>query len=171
ASSQVDATEATLALVDRSGQQMPLGLPAAFYRYPRISPDGKQLAFALGEGTDSNIWVYDLSGTTSMSRLTFGGANDYPIWSADGERIVFQSDREGDNGIFWQRADHSGTAERLTKAQDANHRPESWPPKSPLFSFSSFQGFLSNQESSVWTFSAQDKKTAAFVAVPQTNQI
>jgi serine/threonine-protein kinase len=171
ASSQVDAIESMLALVDRSGQQKPLGLPAAFYKYPRISPNGKQLAFALGEGAESNIWVYDLSGNSSMSRLTFGGANDYPIWSADGERILFQSDREGDNGIFWQRADHSGTAERLTKAQDANHRPESWPPKSPHFSFSSFQGFFSNQESSVWTFSAQDRKAGSFVTFPQSNQI
>jgi len=170
-SSQVDAVESVFALVDRSGHQKPLGLPAAFYRYPRISPNGKQLAFALGDGKDSNIWIYDLSGTSSMSRLTFGGANDYPIWSADGERIVFQSDREGDSGIFWQRADHSGTAERLTKAQDANHRPESWPPKSPHFSFSSFQGFFSNQESAVWTFSPQEKKAAVFISVPQTNQI
>jgi len=171
ASAQVGGTESALAFVDRNGQRKPLGLPAGFYRYPRISPDGKRLAFVLGELKDSNIYLYDIAGTSSISRLTFGGVNDYPIWSADGDRIVFQSDREGDNGIFWQRADHSGTAERLTKADDANHRPDSWPAKSPHFSFSSFQGVFSNQESSVWTFSLQEKKPALFVDVPQSNQI
>jgi Tol biopolymer transport system component len=168
---QVESTESTLAFVDRNGQRRPLALPAGFYRYPRISPDDKRLAFVLGDGKDSNIFIYDLAGTTSMSQLTFGGANDYPLWSADGERVAFQSDREGDNGIFWQRADHSGTAERLTKAEDANHRPDSWPAKSPQFSFSVFQGFFSNQESAVWTLLPQEKKPALFVHVPQSNQI
>ena len=28
-----------------------------------------------------------------------------PVWAADGEHVAFQSDRDGDLGIFWQRAD------------------------------------------------------------------
>jgi Tol biopolymer transport system component len=59
------------------------------------------------------------------------------MWSGDGERIVFQSEREGDRGLFWQRADGVGTAERLTKAETAaaQHVSNSWSPKAPLFSF------------------------------------
>ena len=41
-----------------------------------------------------------------------GGANRYPVWSADGERVAFQSDREGDLGIFWQKVDGTGPVER-----------------------------------------------------------
>ena len=59
--------------------------------------------------------------------MTFGGKNRFPIWSADGQRIAFQSDREGDTAIFWQAADGTGTAERLTKPdKDTAHVPESW---------------------------------------------
>ena len=53
-------------------------------------------------------------GKAPRRRLTFGGNNRFPIWSADGKRIVFQSDRDGDAALFWQPADGSGTAERLT---------------------------------------------------------
>src|SRR5262249_34657060 len=48
----------------------------------------------------------------------------------DGARVTFQSDREGDLGIFWQRADGSGAMERLTKPeQGVAHVPDSWSKK------------------------------------------
>src|SRR5262249_32106735 len=41
----------------------------------------------------------------------------------------FQSNREGDEAIFWQRADGSGPAERLTRPENGqSHIPESWSP-------------------------------------------
>ena len=52
-----------------------------------------------------------------MRRLTFGGNNRYPIWSPDGQRVAFDSDREGDRAIFWQKADGTDAAERLTRAE------------------------------------------------------
>ena len=57
-----------------------------------------------------------------MRQLTLGGKNRFPIRSADGQKKTeaFQSDREGDLGIFWQRADGSGAAERLTKARSGH---------------------------------------------------
>jgi Tol biopolymer transport system component len=96
------------------------------------------------------VWIYDLAGTSSMRRLTFAGRNRFPIWTSGGQRIAFQSDREGDLAIFWQAADGTGTAERLTKPEvGASHIPESWSAKSEQFLFSA------TKESSVslWTFS------------------
>jgi Tol biopolymer transport system component len=64
-----------------------------------------------------------------MRRLTLGGKNRYPVWSPDGQRIAFQSDRDGDPAIFWQRADGTGTPERLSKPEQGTaHVPESWSP-------------------------------------------
>ncbi len=119
-----------LALVDRQGNVAPLNLPPRAYAFPRVSPDGgRQVVFATDAVNDANVWVYDLSGTQSARQLTFGGRNRFPIWSADGQRVAFQSDREGDLGIFWQRADGSTPAERLTKpGQGTAHIPESWSP-------------------------------------------
>src|SRR6516165_8233492 len=79
------------------------------------------------------------------------GSNRFPIWSADSQRVAFQSDREGDRGIFWQRSDGSGTAERLTKPEaGANHFPEAWSPKGDSFLFYVQD---KNNQNSLWTFS------------------
>src|SRR5262249_13691233 len=94
----------TIALIERSGEVKPLGLPPRPYANPRISPDGKRIAFGTDDGKEAIIWIYDLSGVTAMRQLTLVGSNRFPVWSADGQRVLFQSNREGDLGIFWQRA-------------------------------------------------------------------
>ena len=94
------SAQSSLALVDRKGGLEPLKLPPGAYEHPRVSPDGTRIVFATDDGKDANVWTYDLSGASAPRRLTFGGKNRFPIWSADGERVAFQSDREGDFGIF-----------------------------------------------------------------------
>jgi serine/threonine-protein kinase len=118
-----------LAFVDRSGARKPIPVPLAPYIHPRISPNGKQLAVGSDDGKEAAIWVYDLGGTTSMRKLTFGGANRFPLWTRDGQRVVFQSDRDGDASLFWQRADGSGSAERLAKLEQKQaslYSPDFW---------------------------------------------
>jgi eukaryotic-like serine/threonine-protein kinase len=156
------ASEQDLARLDRKGGIEPLKLPRGRYEFPRVSPDGKHLAFSTDDGKEAIVWIYDLSGTSSMRRLTVGGRNRFPIWSADGERIAFQSDREGDLGIFWQRADGTGPAERLTRPEQGSAQfPESWAPKGERFLFST----SNNIRVSLWTFSLQDKKAEPFGGV------
>ena len=133
-----------LALVDRSGARKSIPVPLAPYIYPRISPSGKQLAVGSDDGKEAAIWVYDLGGTTSMRKLTFGGANRFPLWTRDGQRVVFQSDRDGDAALFWQRADGSGSAERVAKLEQKQaslYSPDFWSldGKTVIFS-SSFGG-------------------------------
>jgi Tol biopolymer transport system component len=119
------AEQRTLALVDRQGVHKPLALPPGAYGIPRIAPNGKTVAFSSEEGNEQVVLIHELSGNSAPRRLTFGGNNLVPVWSADGERIAFRSTREGDPGIFWQRADGTGTAECLTKSEVALHTPES----------------------------------------------
>jgi serine/threonine protein kinase len=117
----------TLVVSDRSGMTTSLKLPPGNYSHPRVSQDGARLAVGTDDGQEANVWIYDLAETSALRRLTLKGRNRYPVWSADGQRVAFQSDEKGDRGIFWQRADGSGTAERLTTApQDAAHVPESF---------------------------------------------
>jgi eukaryotic-like serine/threonine-protein kinase len=117
----------SLAFMDREGRMELLKLPEAPYEYPRISPDGTRIAVGTDDGKVANIWIYDVSGVNNRRQLTFGGRNRVPVWTADGDRVAFQSDREGDRAIFWQRADGNGTAERLTKPEaGAEHVPQSW---------------------------------------------
>ena len=54
--------------------------------FPRISPDGRRLALNVG----GDLWVYDLDGRPPI-KLSFGGASFTPLWSPDGQRIVYES--------------------------------------------------------------------------------
>jgi hypothetical protein len=149
-----------LAMADRSGAIRRLELPPQPYVFPRLSPDGRQLAVATDDGKTANVWVYDIKAGGSMRRLTFGGRNLYPIFSPDGRYITFQSDREGDAAIFRQLADGSGTAERLTRAENGDrHEPESWSPDGQTLSFN----FIRGPNQGVWTVSLNgDRKPQVF---------
>ncbi len=119
----------TLVQSDRNGVSVPLKVPPDNYAHPRVSRDGSTLAVGIDDGQEANIWIYELAGTSVMRKLTSEGRNRYPVWSGDGQRIAFQSDRQGDLGIFWQPADGGAAAIRLTTpAQGAVHVPESWSP-------------------------------------------
>jgi serine/threonine-protein kinase len=154
------ATQQTLALVDRSGKTQPLALPPLGYWHPRVSPDGRQLAFCTDDGRDAVVWIYDLKNGGPARHLTFGGRNTNPIWTPDGRRITFMSTREGDNGIFWQRADGSDVAERLTKSGPENHRPEAWTPDGRTLTFRAGAGL-----GAIWTLSLDgDRKPTPLIA-------
>src|SRR5262249_39230888 len=109
-------------------------------------------------GKQSAISIYDLSGANAIRRLTFGGNNRVPVWSRDGKRVVFQSDREGDQGIFWQPA-NGGTPERLTRAEPGTfHLPESWSPVDDVLLYS----VTRDAETKLWIFSLRDRTTSRF---------
>jgi dipeptidyl aminopeptidase/acylaminoacyl peptidase/dipeptidase len=74
---------------------------------PRISPDGRQVAFVVTEthrdtdASDSDIWLLDLAagGSVEPRQLTHGPGDDTsPRWSPDGHTLAFLSDREGQRG-------------------------------------------------------------------------
>jgi serine/threonine-protein kinase len=145
---------------DRKGGTEELKLPPSAFSSIRISPDGQQVAYDIDDGKEAGVWVYDMVRNTSPRRLTFRGANRFPIWSGDGRFVLFQSDREGDLAIYWQRADGTGTAERLTKPErGVAHIPESWSPRSDLFSFSAVRD---KEEASLWVFSMKAKTASRF---------
>src|SRR5438874_1830079 len=100
-----------------------------------------------------------VSGARAMRRLTFGGRNKYPVWSPAGDRVAFQSDRDGDLGIYSQRADGTGTAERLTKApRGVAQIPESWAPDGKHLLLSATVG----GDVTLWTLSLENGKTEPF---------
>jgi eukaryotic-like serine/threonine-protein kinase len=76
--------------MDRNGKVLGRAAERSSYKGGRISPDGKRLAISLGDPS-TNIWILDLERGT-RTRLTFDGASHrMASWSADGERVVFNS--------------------------------------------------------------------------------
>jgi Tol biopolymer transport system component len=138
---------------------------AGKYSAPRISPDGKQAAIEVEDGKEVFIGIYNLSGTQAMRPLTFGGHNTNPLWTRDGLRIIFQSDREGDAGLFWQRADGIGSAERLTT-------PEKGVAQIPD-SASRIENVITVSDSSgaIWALSLDDRKLKPLIPKPPMGNV
>ena len=129
------------------------------YVTPRVSPNGKQIAFERDDEHEASIWTYSLEGGHAAQRLTFSGNKRAPVWSADGAWIVYQSDRDGDRAIFRQRADGTGTIERLTKPEPGvTHTPQSSSSDGVSLLFSAQK----EGQSRLWTITLKDRKVAAY---------
>ena len=86
--------------VDRQGRKESLGVGPSAYGTARVSPDGRRIA--AWNTADGDIWVFDIE-TESLSRLTFGALVVGRLqWTPDGERIVFQSNRDGRPTLYWK---------------------------------------------------------------------
>ena len=131
--SEMDGGLRTLLWVDRDGNEESLSLRRDF-RLPVVSPEGQRLAVAIEENGNVDIWVYNLARNT-LSRLTFDEASDHnPLWTPDGERIVFRSERE-EGGLWWRAADGTGQAEPLLTG-NPNMYPTSFTPDGSQLAYS-----------------------------------
>ena len=119
----------TLVWVDRNGKEEPLAAPPNTYGHPKISPDGTRVALTIQDTGGYDIWIWDLVRKT-MTRLTFDKKfNHYSLWTPDGKRIVYFSEREsGFGSVYWKAADGTGKDEKLASAPDPDQHllADSW---------------------------------------------
>ena len=124
--------------MDAAGKFTPLRETPGNYNNPAISPDGKRLAMEITNGNRTDIWVYEWERDT-LTRLTFAGeSNIRPVWTPDGQRIVYASPEKGAvANLWWIRADGGGDAQRLTESKDPQY-PWSWSPDGKTLAFSQY---------------------------------
>ena len=79
-------------------------------RYPAISPDGSQIAFAF----KGDVYKVPVEGGTAVRLTTNEAFDSNPVWSPDGQKIAFISDREGGNRDIYVMSANGGAAKRLT---------------------------------------------------------
>ena len=104
----------TVAWLDASGKTQPLLAKPGVYGRPSLSPDGQRLALEVREGSRTDIWVYDWPRDT-MTRVTFNGNAESPVWSPDGRSIVF---RAVGAGLSVTRSDGAGQPQSLTQSKN-----------------------------------------------------
>jgi len=102
---------------NREGQKLGALGPPDFYTEPALSPDGTRVAVGVGTLSKRGIWVFDTKRGTA-SRLTFNPAGNFdPVWAADGSRILFSSDRNGETDIYQKNANGLGSAQPVFQSK------------------------------------------------------
>src|SRR5262249_662312 len=92
----------TLQWIGRHGKEEPLAGEAALYVYPRVSPDGTRAAVERFTRGNRDVWILDLKRLT-QTQLTDGPTEDMlPVWTPDGQRIWFASNRTGNHDLYSQ---------------------------------------------------------------------
>ncbi|MHC4173217.1 MAG: protein kinase domain-containing protein [Planctomycetota bacterium] len=112
---------------DRAGKKLgEVGEPGE-YSNPALSPDERRLAVCVfdRQSMKRDIWIGDLTrGTTS--RFTFDPADDTnPVWSPDGSRIIFTSERKGQRDLYEKAASGTGQVQLLLESEYFKHA-EDW---------------------------------------------
>ena len=118
-----------------------------------LSPDGRRFAVHLHEGTGGDNWFFDLA-QGRMQRLTFdaGQDNSSPVWSPDGTRVAFASQRNSRWGLYVKLADGTAAEELITESE-VQKWPTSWSPDGKLLVYTQLTG-----SGDVWAVPVADDK-------------
>jgi Tol biopolymer transport system component len=97
---------------------------------PRLSPKGDRIAYSRPDPKNGNrdVWTIELDRGIATP-LTRNAANDWhPVWSPDGTRLLFNSDRSGksEGVLFLKQAIDPGAEE--TQLLDSRSSPTDWSP-------------------------------------------
>ena len=155
---QTGSPKSQLVWFDRSGKKLEaVGEPDS-YAAIALSPDGRRTVAGLldADGRQSDVWMIDLS-RGSKSRLTFDPQSDGdPLWSADGKRILFTSNRAGDGHIhLYETSANAAGDDQLLWKSDSDDIPSSWSPDGQNILFARLKY---DAHASVWILPLSDRQ-------------
>jgi serine/threonine-protein kinase len=140
--------------VDRDGKEGPSLAPPNAYWSPKISPDGMKVALEAAIGGNSDIWIWDIERGTRERLTNDEGMDAFPLWTPDGKRVIFASNREGSYNIYWKAADGTGETEPLLIRSNLAFMPTSISPDGNtlvLMTGTEDIGTISMEGDSEWT--------------------
>jgi hypothetical protein len=89
---------------------------------PDWSPDGLSIAYSAG----GDLFTIPAAGGPPVPITSGAGVDTEPTWSADGTRLAFATDRDGDWEIYAVAADGTTPPVNLTNAPDSDERSPAW---------------------------------------------
>jgi serine/threonine-protein kinase len=99
----------SLVWVDQEGATESLNMDQGVYREVALSPDGTKAVVRQAR----DLWIHDLQRGTRSPLTQASNFNMFPLWSRDGEEIIFGSNRSGNWDLYSKPADASRPAEVL----------------------------------------------------------
>jgi Tol biopolymer transport system component len=117
-SSRSETVLQRLVWINREGKEVGTVGDPALYFGPRISPDGRRVAVARLDSKTRLGDIYVLAEGGGNQRLTFDEANDLqPVWTPDGQYVIWGSQRGSTSMLVRKRADGSGVEEILHRSE------------------------------------------------------
>ncbi|MGH9315596.1 MAG: protein kinase domain-containing protein [Thermoanaerobaculia bacterium] len=125
-----------LSWFDRAGRRIGTFGDPAPYAAPRISPDGRRVAVEIFEESNqkAQLWICDLTRGLKEQFTSGPSANQSPVWSPDGNRILFASDRKHQADLYLKIASGAGQEEPLLEAE-GQKLPDDWSPDGRYIAF------------------------------------
>ena len=111
-----DVADRRLVWRDRNGRREAAAAPPGDFGFPRLSPDGRRVAFRRLDRGKASIWTYDFARAT-LTRLTHQGWANYPLWTPDGSRILVSYATGEETGVAWIPADGSASPAWVCKSR------------------------------------------------------
>lgn len=108
---------------DRAGAMVGSVIAGGVYRSPRLSVDGRRVALTVLEEqvTSPDIWVLEIARGT-FTRVSLDPATDwFPVWSHDGERVIFGSARSRATNLYQRTLGGTAREEPLLAPDTARY--------------------------------------------------
>ncbi len=160
-STSLQSRNMQLTWFDRDGKAIStLGAPGRLH-YPALSPEERRVVIPIGDWNESNndLWIHDMYRGTA-TRLTFDPAySSYPVWSPDGTRIAFYSNRGGKHGLYVKAASGAGADELILPSPNLM-RLSDWSADGRRLVFA---GMDPKTNLDLWTLDMDQRKPALFL--------
>jgi Tol biopolymer transport system component len=106
-----------------------LNVPAGHYESAAISPDGMRAVMVKSTSPSvSSLWLVDLARGGAVPLSTGPGRNDSPVWSPDGNRVVWAADREGAQNLYIKNVNDAAPEALLFASDNIFKAPVAWSP-------------------------------------------
>jgi serine/threonine protein kinase/Tol biopolymer transport system component len=158
-----NAADKQLVWFDRAGRELgKVGAPAN-YGSVELSPNGDRAAVDMISNKNRDIWVLDIARGVP-ARISYDPGSDWsPSWSGDGSKILWASNRSGNDDIYSRAASGVG-AEELVYPSDKVEIPVAWSRDGKYIAFSRLRS--NNAGTDMWVLQMPEKKESLFVESP-----
>ena len=117
-----------LAWFDRDGKPLGTAGDPGDYNSVSLSPDGTRVAASRGDGNNTDIWLHEFARGVS-TRFTSDPAYDWlAVWSPNGDRIIFSSQRDGGVYNLYQKASNNASKEEPLLKSNERKFAQDWSP-------------------------------------------
>ena len=171
------SNQSELRWVDRSGRTGNLVAPESDYVDLRLSPDQSRLAYSRVDPQSQapDVWILDLTRGTSTRIASERLTDASPIWSPNGEQIIFRSNRSSTMGVelYLTTSSPGGTITRIYGLEDAGRNtpsnivPYYWSSDGQMV----FSQATMDAGYGIWTSSVEQKNPKPILDTQQYNEL